>query len=51
MGRGTELVKKEWNGAKNVCREMKCKGETVCTFEHINPVWDKRRLGAGTRGV
>lgn len=51
MRRGTELVKKEWNEAKcmSVCRERKCKGETVCTSEHINPVRDERRLGLGLR--
>lgn len=33
----------------SVCRERKCKGETVCTSEHINPVRDERRLGLGPR--
>lgn len=46
MGRGQSWLKRNGMGPRaNV--ERKCKGETVCTSEHIDPLSDKRRLGLG----
>lgn len=49
MGRGTELVKKEWNGAKSVCGERSAKERPPALLSTLT--WfGTRGVWAGTRG-
>lgn len=45
MGRGQSWLKR--NGMGQESWRRKCKGETDCNSEHIDPVWDKWRWGLG----